>query len=95
MREEFNKNEPQMTYGYVKIGQRVFYVYFPFGINCKCVIKRLIDFLFYITGIGIAIILTGVPVYFIFVYSGSRKPKFIQKFSGKTPRIVLFLTNHF
>lgn len=34
------------------------------------------------TGIGIAIILTGVPVYFIFVYSGSRKPKFIQKFSA-------------
>merc|ERR1712051_1049333 len=40
------------------------------------------------TGIGIAIILTGVPVYFIFVYSGSRKPKFIQKFSANVTKVV-------
>jgi len=40
------------------------------------------------TGIGIAIILTGVPVYFIFVYSGDRKPKFIQKFSANVTKVV-------
>jgi solute carrier family 7 L-type amino acid transporter-like protein len=40
------------------------------------------------TGIGIAIILTGVPVYFIFVYSGSRKPKFIQKFSAGVTAVM-------
>jgi len=40
------------------------------------------------TGIGIAIILTSVPVYFIFVYAGDRKPKFIQKFSANVTKVV-------
>ena len=35
-----------------------------------------------LAGIGIAIILTGVPVYFIFV-AWKNKPRFIQKMSGK------------
>merc|ERR1719245_877377 len=33
------------------------------------------------TGIGIAIILTGVPVYFVFIY-WKNKPKFILQLSG-------------
>lgn len=32
-------------------------------------------------GIGIAIILTGVPVYFVFIY-WKNKPKFILQLSG-------------
>ena len=42
-----------------------------------------------VAGIGIAIILTGVPVYFIFVY-WKNKPRFIQKASGK--REVMMIT---
>ena len=38
---------------------------------------------YFLTGIGIAIILTGVPVYFVFVY-WKNKPKFILQLSGKT-----------
>ena len=36
-----------------------------------------------VSGIGIAIILTGVPVYVIFVY-WKNKPRFIQNMSGET-----------
>ena len=35
----------------------------------------------FFSGIGICIILTGVPVYFIFVY-WKNKPRFIQMLSG-------------
>merc|ERR1712156_666647 len=39
------------------------------------------------TGIGIAIILTGVPVYFIFVW-WKNKPKFIQKLSANFTKFM-------
>ena len=38
--------------------------------------------IYLISGIGIAIILTGVPVYFVFVY-WKNKPPFIQSLLGK------------
>ena len=40
-----------------------------------------------ISGIGILIILTGVPVYFIFVY-WKNKPAFIRNMSGKILQLV-------
>lgn len=36
----------------------------------------------FLAGIGIAIILTGIPVYFVFVY-WKNKPAFIQRASGE------------
>ena len=46
----------------------------------ECVIHAILIYL--ISGIGIAIILTGVPVYFVFVY-WKNKPPFIQSLLGK------------
>ena len=44
--------------------------------------------LFYPPGIGIAIILTGVPVYFIFIY-WKNKPAFVQKMSGNVNKDIV------
>ena len=45
-------------------------------------IPRFIDNFVFLAGIGIAIILTGVPVYFIFVY-WKNKPQIIKSILGK------------
>ena len=43
--------------------------------------------LFKILGIGIGIIATGIPVYFVFIY-WKNKPRIIQKMSGKKEKTL-------
>ena len=51
------------------------------GTFCTLKLKIFIHETFSFLGIGIAIILTGVPVYFVFIY-WKNKPKFILQLSG-------------
>ena len=64
---------------YIYTGLYIF-ILISFIRMCNPCIDAILIYL--ISGIGIAIILTGVPVYFIFVY-WKNKPQFIQSLLGK------------